>query len=283
MPSLPTHHPCHLHLPPTIPDLPTLFCKVHIDTMLMPTINKFSYLVKACCALSSWPKWHPLQKENKKTLRDFIFNDILCRWGGVAEIVTDNVPVFVAAVGYLSKKYGIHHIKISPYNSQANGVVERKHFDIHESLMKMCNNEHSKWVCMAPLVFWADQVTVRRPIGYSPYFMAHGVEAVLPLDIVEATYLLPPLDVPASTEDLIAHHAQQLQKRPEDLHEMSARVLKARKQSAAQFVKCFSSTIQDFDFEVGSLVLVHNSHVEKELNHKTKPQNLGPMVVVHHT
>src|SRR5882672_4382964 len=107
--------------------------------------------------------------------------------------------------------------------------------------MKTCNNEHSKWVNMAPLVFWADRVTVRQSIGYSPFFMAHGVEAVLPFDIVEATYLLPPLDVPSSTEDLIVHHAQQLQKCPEDLREMSARVLNARKQSTAKFFKCFSS------------------------------------------
>src|SRR5882724_9400836 len=113
--------------------------------------------------------------------------------------------------------------------------------------------------------------------------MAHGVEAVLPLDIVEATYLLPPLDVPTSTDDLIAHHSQQLQKIPENLLEMSARVLKARKQSASQFVKHFSSTIQEYDFEVKSLILVCNSCIEKELNCKTKPFFLGPMVVVHHT
>src|SRR5882724_2194063 len=61
------------------------------------------------------------------------------------------------------------------------------------------------------------------------------------------------------------------------------RVLKARKQSAVKFVKFFSSTIQDYDFQVGSLVLVRNSHIEKELNHKTKPHFLGPMVVVHWT
>ena len=91
--------------------------------------------------------------------------------------------------------------------------------------------------------------------------MAHGVEAVLPLDIAEAMYLLPPLNVPASTKDLIVHCAQQLQKRPEDLCEMSARVLKARKQSAAQFVKHFSSTIQECDFEVRLLILVCNSHI----------------------
>jgi len=146
--------------------------------------------------------------------------------------------------------------------------------------MKMCNNEHFKWVNMAPLIFWADLVTVCLSIGYSPYFMAHGVEVVPPLDIVEAIYLLPPLNVPTSTEDLIAHHAQQLQKTLEDIHDMSARVLKARKQSVAQFVKCFSS-IQNYDLSIGSLVLVCNSHIEKELNQKTKPHFLAPMVVVH--
>ena len=90
----------------------------------MPTINKFCYLVQACCGLSSWPEWWPLQKENEKTLGDFIFEEILCRWGGVAEIMMDNGSAFVAAAGYLSEKYGIHHIKISPYNSQANGLVK---------------------------------------------------------------------------------------------------------------------------------------------------------------
>src|SRR5882724_8725962 len=73
-----TRQTCHLHLPPTIPDIPMLFRKVHIDTMLMPTVNKFCYLVQARCVLSSWPEWCPLQKENKKTLRDFISEDILC-------------------------------------------------------------------------------------------------------------------------------------------------------------------------------------------------------------
>src|SRR5882724_7860788 len=269
----------HLHLPLTITVIPTLFHKVHIDTML--TVNRFCCLIQAHYALFSWPEWSYLQKENEKTLRDFIFEDILCQCGGVAEIVTDNGPTFVAAVGYLSTKYSIHHIKSSPYNSQANGIIECKNFNICKSFMKMCNNEHSKWINMAPLIFWADQVTVCLSIGYSPYFMAHGVEVVLSLDISEATYHLPPLNVPSSTEDLIAHHAQQLQKKLEDIHDMLARVLKARKQSVAQFIKCFSSAIQDYDFSVGSLVLVCNSRIKKELNQKTKPHFWGPMLVVH--
>jgi len=79
--------------------------------------------------------------------------------------------------------------------------------------------------------------------------MPHGIEVVLPLDITEGKYLLPPLNAPTSTKDLIVYHAQQLQKCPEDLLEMLARDLKARKQSAAEFIKHFSSTIQDYDFQ----------------------------------
>ena len=62
---------------------------------------------------------------------------------------------------------------------------------------------------------------------------------------------------------------------------MADRVLKAWKVSAAQFVTKFASTIHDHDFVKGSLVLIHNSQVKKELNRKTKVRYLGPMVVVH--
>jgi len=82
----------------------------------------------------------------------------------------------------------------------------------------------------------------------------------LPFDIAEATYLLPPSKCSLiSTEDLIAHHAQQLLKWPEDLHDMADHVLKARKLSVAQFVSRFASTIVDYDLLVGPLMLLWNS------------------------
>src|SRR5882724_10712894 len=158
----------HLPLPLVIPEIQSLFHKVHINTMLMLTVNKFCYLVQAHCALSSWPEWCQLQKENKKTLGDFIFEEILCRWGRVTEIMTDNGPEFVAAAAYLSEKYGIHHINISPYNSQVNGLVECKHFDIGESLMEACDKDHSKWVRMVPSMFWANHVTIHQSTLHGP-------------------------------------------------------------------------------------------------------------------
>jgi hypothetical protein len=58
-----------------------------------------------------------LYAKNAQILGAFIFEDILCRWGGIEEIVTDNSSAFVQVVEFLSQYYKINHICISPYNS----------------------------------------------------------------------------------------------------------------------------------------------------------------------
>jgi len=93
--------------PRLFPTSPTHFRKVHIDTMLMPTVNSFAISSRLVVPCLFGPNGGFFGRKNEKTLGNFIFKDILCRWGGVAEIVTDNGPAFVAAAGYLSEKYGI--------------------------------------------------------------------------------------------------------------------------------------------------------------------------------
>ena len=60
-----------------------------------------------------------LRAENAVALGNWIFQDILCRWGALMEIVMDNSGPFIKAITYLSKKYHINHIRISGYNSRA--------------------------------------------------------------------------------------------------------------------------------------------------------------------
>jgi hypothetical protein len=82
-----------------------------------------------------------LRAETARTLGDLIYEDILCRWGSLHEIVTDNGPAFLKAMEYLSKCYHINHIQISGYNSRANGTVERSHFDVRQSLFKVVDGD----------------------------------------------------------------------------------------------------------------------------------------------
>jgi hypothetical protein len=74
-------------------------------------------------------------------LGDRIHEDILCQWGSLWEIFTDNGPAFLKAMEYLSKRYHINHIWISGYNSRANGTVEHSHFDVRQLLFKVVNSD----------------------------------------------------------------------------------------------------------------------------------------------
>jgi hypothetical protein len=148
--------------------------------------------------------------------------------------------------------------------------------------MKSADGDESRWYKFAHSVFWAERVTILKSCGLSPYFMVHGLEPLFPFDITEATFLVPlPGQDEFSSTDLISWRARQLQKRVEDIQGLEDKVLKARYASVKQFEA--SHTITNYDFAPGSYVLVRNSRVESELNRKTKPRYLGPMVVLRRT
>lgn len=281
-----TCHLCQLRktqqvsIPPVVATPAPLFAKVYMDTMHLTPSAGYKYIVQARCSLTHWPEWEMLRKESAKSLATFILHNIIYRWGTLLEIVTDNGAPFVKALGYLSKHYHLTHIRISGYNSRANGIVERSHFDVRQALFKACDGDQNKWSSVAYSVFWAERVTVRRRMGCSPYFATTGTHPLLPFDIAEANYLLPPPDSVLSTTDLIARRAIALQKRREHLTELHKAVHQARLKAAIKFERDHSHTIRDFDFKMGNLVLIRNTAIEKALNRKMRARYLGPLIVI---
>jgi hypothetical protein len=267
-------------IPPIVATPAPLFAKVYVDTMHMVNSASYKYIVQGRCSLTQYPEFRMLRAETSKTIGDWIFEDILCRWGSLREIVTDNGPAFLKALAYVSKHYHINHIRISGYNSRANGLVERPHFDVRQSLFKAVDGVEKKWSQGAHSVFWAERITVRKRMGCSPYFAATGSHPLIPLDISEATYLQPPPSSVLSTTDLIARRAIALQKRSEDINRLYSSVHNARRKAAVRFEKKHERTIRDFDFKRGDLVLIRNTQIEKALNRKMKPRYLGPLIVL---
>jgi hypothetical protein len=149
--------------------------------------------------------------------------------------------------------------------------------------VKACKGNIAKWPTLAPHAFWADRVTTRKATGHSPFYMAHGVEPILPFDITLAMFLVPNIAKPLSTSELLAIRMCQLQKHDEDLAAIHANVLKSCFESVRQFERAHKKSLHDFDFKPGTLVLVRNSSIETDLGRKSKPRYLGPMVVIRHT
>jgi hypothetical protein len=199
----------------------------------------------------------------------------------ITKIVTANAPTYRVTVDELACKYRIHPIHVSPYNSQANGIVERRHCDVQEAIIKTCEGDETRWNQVVHSVFWAECITIQKVTGLSPYFMMHGVKPIFPFDLAEATFLAPLERRGAlTTTELIAWHVCQLQKRTEDLEAIRERVVAAHFTSIHEFKRHFRVNIKLHDFQPGAYVQVCNSKVEYELSKKTKPCYLGPMVVV---
>jgi hypothetical protein len=130
---------------------------------------------------------------------------------------------------------------------QVNLCKVTKHWDgfLTYCIFKACNGNKTKWSSIVYSVFWAEKVTIKRRMGCSPYFAATGTHILLPINIAEANYLLPPPNSVLSTTDLIARCAITLQKQCDQLSKLKSQVYAARIQAVITFEQKHKNTIND--------------------------------------
>ena len=63
------------------------------------------------------------------------------------------------------------------YNASSNGVVERLHRSVHLCLSHYVNKNHENWDEVVPYYLMSPPHTTT---GYSPFYLLHGREMVLP-------------------------------------------------------------------------------------------------------
>ena len=275
-----TRHLRQINNPPIVAMPSLLFGKVYINTFNMPRARGYAYVIHANCLLSSFPEARMLRKEMGQALTDFIFQDLLSHYGTIAEILMGNGTPYITTLDQLKTKYSIMHIRISGYNSQANGLIEQKHWDFRQVMYKAVDGDTSRWPQGFYPVLWSEHVTTTRTLDYSPYYAVHRVHPIHPFNIDKATYLVPSPESLLFEEDLLRCHAQELAKRRTDLEDLCRCVYTAHIAHSDHFSKAHAAKIHNYQFTPGSLVLVCNTHFEKSLNRKMQPRYLEPMVVI---
>lgn len=249
----------------------------------MPKSGNYRYIVAARDDLSRVSEGRALRNNNAESLARFFWEQVICRYGHVGQVVTDNGPEVQSAFAKLLQRYGIPQVRISAYNSRANGVVERGHYIIREAIVKSCQGKIKDWPNKVPLAFFADKITTSHVTGFSPYYLLHGVHPVLPIDLFEATFLVQGFKDGMPTEELLALRIRQLEKHPKDIEEVAKSLASSRMKSKEQFEKRYQKRITKKTFGPGDLVLIRNSEVEQELSRKVKPRYIGPYRVVRQT
>ena len=284
-------HSCQLrktnkmHVPITISHPPCLFSKVYLDVMKMPLAKGKQWLVACRDDLSGVTECKAITRDRAKVIARFFLRRIILRYGIVQEVVTDNGPSFCKEFAELLKQYGVHHIKISPYNSQANGVVKRGHYNIREALIKLCGGDLSQWPLMVPAATFADRITVRRATGFSPYFLLHGVHPLMPGDLSDATFMVASYKPGMSSVELIEARTRQLLRLPEDVIKARKILHSSRARAKLAYEKRFAHRIRKDAYEPDSLVLIRNNPIENSVSIERKTANryMGPYRVIRQT
>jgi hypothetical protein len=284
-------HTCQLrstkkmHIPPTVSTPATIFTKIYVDVMKMPRSGKMEWIVAARDDLSGATECRAIQSNDAKALTSFFWEQIICRYGTIGTVVTDNGSSMESTFAILVEKYNIPQVRISAYNSQANGVVERGHFVIREALVKACEGDLTRWPKLLSHAVFADRITVRRATGLSPFYLLHGIHPVLPFDLTESTFLVRGFKTGMSSEELLTLRIRQLEKRPSDIRKAAELLAQSRYLSKQNFEQRFARRIQWEEFKEGSLVLVRNIHLEKTVSiaRKTKDRYMGPYTVLRRT
>lgn len=224
-----------VHLPITISAPSKIFARIYLDCMYMPVARGYRYLIAARDDLSGAAEGRALKELTAKAVAQFFWEQIIYRYGAVYQVTTDNGPEVKEAFSKLMQRYGIPQVKISPYNSRANGVVERGHFIIREAIMKACGDKPKQWPDHVTHAFFADRVTIRRQTGFSPYYLLYGTDPLLPFDLAEASFMIDNYQKGMSTVDLLEARIQQLQKKPEDIERAAATLKENRLRSKQQY------------------------------------------------
>ena len=116
------------HQPVTVSTPVRPFEQIYLDTMRMP-IDKYGNLHIICTKddLTGTVEARALKSNTLQAVRDFLWEQIYCRYGAPETVTTDNGSEFKAAFKDITEQLWIPAISISNYNSQGNGVVERGH------------------------------------------------------------------------------------------------------------------------------------------------------------
>lgn len=137
---------------------------------------------------------------------------------------------------------------------------------LREALIKMTQRKVDKWPELIRQAVFADNITVRRATGFSPYYLLYGHHPLLSFDLREMTYMMEGYHSGMAASDLLALHIQHLQRRSEDIERATEALRKSRLASKEQFKKRFAYKLQKESYQAGDLVIVQNSIIAKELN-----------------
>uniref|UniRef100_A0A2N9G9H3 RNA-directed DNA polymerase n=1 Tax=Fagus sylvatica TaxID=28930 RepID=A0A2N9G9H3_FAGSY len=206
------------------------------------------FLIVATDYFTKWVEAEPLSHIREVDTKRFLWKSIITRFGIPWAVISDNGTQFEGKLfkGFCSE-LGIRNFFSSPGYPQSNGQAEVSNKVILDGIKKRLEEAKGRWVEELPSVMWTHRTTKRRSTGETPFALAYGVEAVIPLEVGLPTTRTTEFDVEENESSLRM-----------DLNLVEERRDMARIKLASyqhQMKRGYDKNIRPRSFQVGDLVL----------------------------
>ena len=217
--------------------------------------------------LTKWPEARPVSEATVEQAALFIYEEIICRHGCPAKILSDQGTHFKnRMIEQLVEKFTIKHLFSTPYHPQTNGLVERFNRTLCESLAKLVKDHENTWDKFIGPVLFAYRTTPQSTTKITPFFLMYGREAKLPMDSQRLE----------GEQNLVSHIETLMDELPEKRIQAKNKIEKAQVKQKQYHDKHIKQEIQ---FSIGDKVLYFNVAKDKQHTGKLQPKWKGPYYV----
>ena len=161
------------------------FDHVHLDLVTLPLSNGCRHLLTAVDRFTRWPVAIPLTDISAQSVVDAFVSGWIQNFGVPSTVTSDRGSQFTSAIfQQLTRIWGIEAIVTAPYHPESNGLVERFHRRLKESLIALGADEPDKWFWRLPMALLAIRTTIKPDIGASPSDLVYGEGLSVPGEVL---------------------------------------------------------------------------------------------------
>ncbi|XP_074365725.1 uncharacterized protein LOC141706794 [Apium graveolens] len=218
--------------------------------------------------MTKWAEAKAMRTINQQDCIKFM-DAIVMRFGIPVVLISDNGPQFVATEfeAYL-KVLGIKHKRASVAHPQGNGQVEVTNRTILRGLEKRLEETKKTWPDELPKVLWSYRTTPRAGTNETPFKLAYGTEARIPIETGSPSHRVVNFDEISNIEGLRTN-LELL----DEIRDEAVRKMEGYKEKTRLY---FGKKARIREYEEGDLVLRHTEASDPSNQGKLQPNWEGP-------
>ena len=201
----------------------------------------------------------------------FLVENVIKNHGCPSKLLTDRGRVFMADIMKdLYEILGIDKIYTTKYRPQTDGLTEAFNKTLGDMVSHYVSLDQQDWDRHLPLLQFSYNTTKNASTNYTPFFLVHGREARLPVDV---QFEIPSLD----TEGNITYYPYMLKDKL-----AAARVIAKENitKSQERSSKYYNEKRKPSDFKLNDDVLVYNPRSYKGKTNKILHRFTGPFRII---